>query len=150
MCRLVHSFCVPPAISTARLKSFGWSSRTTVPLQAACLESDPALVCYLVRKDRHAHLAVLRCERSIGDHVKGAEERLQRRRLATGEPSLNSLRRDFEISGEALRATQSIGSCSQRLGVPAALIHPATQSRWSARRRANAWSCRTRACIFPV
>jgi hypothetical protein len=91
--------------------------------------SEIGLVRYLIPKDRYAHVAVLRCEGPVRDHVKGVEERLQWRRLATGEPGLNGLRGDFEISGEACRAAQSIGRCSQRPGVPAALIHAATQSR---------------------
>jgi hypothetical protein len=91
--------------------------------------SEIGLVRYLIPKDRYAHVAVLRCEGPIRDHVEGIEKRLQWRGLATGEPPLNGVRGDLEISGEPPRAAQSIGRFSQRRGVPAALIHAATQSR---------------------
>jgi len=57
-------------------------------------------VRYLVRKDRHADGSMLRCEWAIRDDVEGVEERLQWRLLATGEPRLNGVRRNFEIRGE--------------------------------------------------
>jgi hypothetical protein len=90
MCSLVHSLCASPAISTARLKSFGWSSRTQLAPQVPC----PKLVRYVVRNDRDAHVTVLRCEWTVRDHVQSMEKRLQRRRFSTGDPRFNGLRRN--------------------------------------------------------